>query len=167
MASDPDYETLELESYDDADNGKTPLAQDIDRVDTDTHDQYVGDQVELPIGDKMPTGKVVGRKQDFDGEAKGTTNTKPILDTRMYDVNFPNGEITEYLANVIAKNMFAQCDAEGNQFVLMADFDDHKKDGHAVEIADGFVQKGSNRHRRVTTKGWQICVEWKDGSTTW
>jgi hypothetical protein len=29
------------------------------------------------------------------------------------------------------------------------------------------VQRGSNRHRRITTKGWQLCVEWKDGSTTW
>ena len=33
---------------------------------------------------------------------------------------------------------------EGNQFVLMAAFVDHKRYGHAVEIADGFVQKGSN-----------------------
>ena len=45
-----------------------------------------------------------------------------------------------------------QCDMEGNHFVLMSDFFDHKKDGHALEIADGFVQCGSNRHRQVTTK---------------
>ena len=63
--------------------------------------------------------------------------------------------------------MFAQCDVEGNQFVLMAAFVDHKKDGHAVEIPDGLVQKGLNQHRLVTTKGWQLCVKWKYGSTTW
>ena len=123
--------------------------------------------MELLNGDKMQTGKVVVHKRGPDGEVKGVANTNPILDTRTYDVEFPNGEITEYSANVIAKNMFAQCDMEGNQFMLMAAFVDHKKDGHAVEIADGFIQKGSNQCRRVTTKGWQLCVEWKDGSTTW
>ena len=60
LASDPDYKTPELESYDDAEDGKTPLDQDIDRVDADTHDQYVRDQVELLLGDKMQTRKVVG-----------------------------------------------------------------------------------------------------------
>ena len=50
LAIDLDYKTPELESYYDADNGKTPLAQYIDRVDADTHGQYVGAQVELPIG---------------------------------------------------------------------------------------------------------------------
>jgi hypothetical protein len=29
------------------------------------------------------------------------------------------------------------------------------------------VQNGSNRHKRITTKGWKLCVEWKDGPTTW
>ena len=166
LASDPDYKTPDLESYDDADDGKMPLDQDIDRVDADTHDQYVGDQVELPIGDKMQTGKVMGLKQGLYGEAKGAANTNPIIDTRTYDIEFPNGEITKYSANFIAENMFAQCDMRAKQFVLMAAFVDHNKGGHAVEIANGFVQKGSNRHKQVMTKGWQLCVEWKDGSTT-
>jgi hypothetical protein len=119
---------------------------------------------ELPTGDKMQTGKVISRKRGADGDVKGVANTNPILDSRTYEVEFPDGEVTEYSANVIAENMFAQCDMEGN---LMSALVDHKKDGHAVEIADGFVQRGSNRHRRITTKGWQLCDEWKDGSTTW
>ena len=86
MASDPYYETPDLESYNDADDGKTPLVQDIDRADADTHNQYVGFQVELPIGYKIQTGKVVERKRGLDGEVKGVANTNPILDTRTYDV---------------------------------------------------------------------------------
>jgi hypothetical protein len=58
----------------------------------------------------------------------------------------------------MAENMLVQCDMKGNQFLLMSALVDHKKDGHAVEIADGFVQRGSNCHRRITTKGWQLCV---------
>jgi len=48
------------------------------------------------------------------------SDTNPILDSRTYEVEFPNGEATEYSANVIAKNMFAQFDMEGNQFLLMS-----------------------------------------------
>ena len=75
LASDPYYETPDLESYNDADDGKTPLVQDIDRADADTHNQYVGFQVELPIGYKIQTGKVVERKRGLDGEVKGVANT--------------------------------------------------------------------------------------------
>ena len=69
LAGDPDYETPELEPYDDKDDRKTPLVQDIDKADADTHDKYVGAQVKLPNGDKVQTGKVIGRKRDRDGEA--------------------------------------------------------------------------------------------------
>ena len=110
------------------------------------HDQYVRAQVDLRIGDKMQTGRVVERKRSLDGEVKGVTNTNLILNTRTYEVEFPNGEVSDYSVNVIAEIMFAQCDMKRNQFVLMAAFVDQKKDGHAVEIAYGFVQKGSNRH---------------------
>jgi hypothetical protein len=51
--------------------------------------------VELPNGDNVTTGKVVGRKRGIDGEMKGVANTNPILDTRTYDVEFPNGEVLE------------------------------------------------------------------------
>ena len=44
---------------------------------------------------------------------------------------------------------------------------DHRKDGHAVEKADMYIQAGSNRHLRKMTKGWYLCVEWKDGTTSW
>ena len=112
----------------------------------------------LPNGDNVTTGKVVGQKRGPDGEMKGVASTNPILDTRIYNAEFPNGEVSEYSVNVIAENMFAQCDMEGNQFAMLSSLVDHKKDGHDVEVADGFVQRGNNRHRRITTKGWKICV---------
>ena len=44
-------------------------------------------------------------------------NANPILDTRVYEFVFPNGEVTdsEYGANVIAENMWAPCDLDGKQ----------------------------------------------------
>jgi hypothetical protein len=30
-----------------------------------------------------------------------------------------------------------------------------------------YINHGSNKKVRKTTKGWHICVEWKDGTTSW
>jgi hypothetical protein len=43
---------------------------------------------------------------------------------------------------------------------------DHKTDGHAVEPDDIYIKHGSNNKMRKTTKGWNLCVEWKDVTTS-
>jgi hypothetical protein len=63
--------------------------------------------------------------------------------------------------------MYAQCDTEGNQFNIMDCIIDHKKDGHDLERADMYIKHGINKQVRKTTKGWHLCVEWKDGTTSW
>jgi hypothetical protein len=30
-----------------------------------------------------------------------------------------------------------------------------------------YIKHGSNNKVRKTTKGWHLCVEWKDGTTSW
>jgi hypothetical protein len=99
--------------------------------------------------------------------ARGKASSNPILDTRTYNVEFPDGRSEEYTANVIAKNMYAQCDEEGNQFLMVQDIFGHKTDGHELERADMYIKVGSNRQIRKTTKGWHLCVAWKDGTTSW
>jgi hypothetical protein len=38
----------------------------------------------------------------------------------MYEVEFPDGQVAEYSVNIIAENMYThQCDAEGNQYLLL------------------------------------------------
>ena len=63
--------------------------------------------------------------------------------------------------------MYAQCDAEGNQFLLLDDIVDYKKDGHAVAHSDRYVHLQGRKKTRKTTKGWHLCVQWKDGTMTW
>jgi hypothetical protein len=63
LSSDPDYETLELDSYEDGTDGKVPFVPDIDGADADTYAQYVGAYVELPTGDKMLTGSFLGSEE--------------------------------------------------------------------------------------------------------
>ena len=50
-------------------------------------------------------------------------------------MEFPDGEVTTYTANIIAENMYAQCDEAGNQTVLMDEIVDHKSDATATAIA--------------------------------
>ncbi len=70
-------------------------------------------------------------------------------------------------ANVIAENMMAQCDPEGSQHLLMEAIVDHKTDNHAVKFADRFVTLNGRQHWHKTMAGWKLCVQWKDGSTSW
>ena len=163
-----DAETPHFPIYQDDAGGSPTPAPDAEDVTPDTaSDNYLGAEVLLPHGGQMITGKVKCRKRSIDGNLKGTANRQPILDTRTYEVEFPDGEVAEYAANVIAENMFAQCDLDGRQHLLMDAIVDHKTDGHAVAMADKYITVKGRKHVRQTTKGWHLCVRWKDGTTTW
>jgi hypothetical protein len=144
-----------------------PDIDNLDEHDLDTYDQYLGASVQLSIVDKVQTGKVTVWKRGLDGVARGKASANPTLDTITYNVEFPGGRSEEYTANVIAENMYAQCYEDGNQFLVLQDIVGHKTDGHAVERADMYIKVGSNRQIRKTMKGWHLCVEWKDGTTSW
>jgi hypothetical protein len=90
-----------------------------------------------------------------------------MLDTITYEIDFHDGRSDEYTANAISENMYAQCDIEGRKYNFMEGIIDHKTDGHAVEPADMYIKHGSHNKVRKTTKGWHLCVEWKDGTTSW
>jgi hypothetical protein len=51
-----------------------------------------------------------------------------MLYTMTYAIEFPDGRTDEYTANVIAENMYAQCDIEGRQYNLMEGIFDHNTD---------------------------------------
>jgi hypothetical protein len=98
----------------------------------------------------------------------GKSHDNYLLDTRRYEVEFDDGTIDEYYANVIAENLFSQVDLEGNQYMLMKEISDHRKDKTAVPISDGMItMKNGRMFRKKTTKGWQVLVEWKEGGSDW
>ena len=63
--------------------------------------------------------------------------------------------------------MYAQCDAEGKQFHLMEAIVDHKMTADAVQKEDIYFMLRGRQHMKHTTKGWMLCVEWKDKSVSW
>jgi DNA-dependent RNA polymerase auxiliary subunit epsilon len=94
-------------------------------------------------------------------------NANSMLDTRTYEIEFHDGLSDEYTANAIAENLYAQCDIEGRKYNRMEGIIDHKTDGHDVEPSDMYINHGSNKKVRKTTKGWHLCFEWKYGTTSW
>ena len=91
-----------------------PEADEID------YDKYLNAEVLLPQGDEMKAGTVKTRLKDKDGNVVGSSNDNPILDTRIYEVVFPDGNTQSYAANEIATNMYSQVDTEGYRYQLMS-----------------------------------------------
>jgi hypothetical protein len=165
-----DFVTPMYDCYEDDEvtASKIPYIDDVkNEDDVDTYYHYVGAHVRVPIGDEICTGKVFRRNREMDGTVRGRANANSMLDTRTYKIEFLDGRSDEYTANVIAENMYAQCDAEGRQYNLTEGIIDHKTDDHAVYHADMHIKHGSNKQVRKKTKGWNLCVEWKYGTTRW
>jgi hypothetical protein len=69
---------------------------------------------------------------------------------------------------MIAQAMYSQCDIDGNQYLLLDQFVDHRKDDTAIALTEQTVHHDNGRtYQQKTTTGWQICCQWIDGSTTW
>jgi hypothetical protein len=164
---DGDAETPEFEAYSDDSDGAEPRMPEADDYDADTFDKYLGAETLLSSGDSMLRGIVKTRKRDADGNPIGKANSNPLLDTRLYNVQFSDGNIKEYAANVIAESIYSQVDDEGRHHLLLATLVDHEKDDTAVSADDGYIVTNGNRRRKLMTKGWKLCVKWKDGSTSW
>ncbi len=131
-------------------------------------DQYINAHVVLPGRDGLEVlAKVAGRKRDHNGRAVGEANANPILDTRVYHVEFPDGHVEEYSTNKIAEALYSQLDEEGYNTSIIEEICDHQRTESAIGISDGYVGEGSKRKPVVTTKGWKLQVKWKDGSYDW
>jgi hypothetical protein len=143
--------------------GEMPEADDWT---ADAFDQYINAEVMLPRGDTLQRAQVKSRKRNADGDPVGTANSNPILDSRVYMVEHPDGAISEFTANVIAENLYSQVDSEGNEYLILSEIIDHRKSHDAVARDDGFLDAEKRQPKR-TTKGWDLLIEWKDGTTSW
>ena len=81
-------------------------------------ENYVGVSIMLPWGETSACGKVISRKKDAEGNPIGRADTNPVKDSCTYEVQFPDGEVAELTANVIAELMYPLCDQEGNKYLL-------------------------------------------------
>ena len=57
----------------------------------DVGDHYVGAEIPMPRGNEMARCQVVVQSCNAGGCTMGHTHTNPIVDTRMYQVEFAGG----------------------------------------------------------------------------
>jgi hypothetical protein len=98
-------------------------------------DTYSNMELALPrSGGEVEFGKVTKRLRDKNGLPIGTANDNPILDTKVYEVEFPDGHKTSLTANAtIVENLFAQVDSEGNRHVLFDEIVSYQTNGKEVK----------------------------------
>jgi len=156
----PIFEPSEVTADDEIQDDMFPT-KEADEYTPEAYDEYLLAQVVLPKGDHMVRGKVVRRLRDSNGNPIGKRNLNPILDTREYEVLFPDGSTESYLANAIAENLYSQVDGEGKSFTLLEEIMDHERDSSAL------TQEEITKRNRHTTKDWKFLVLWKDGMTSY
>ena len=131
----------------------------------ESSDEHIGMELTLPYQGESRRGKIVKRKRNENGELVDTVHENPMLDTRVYEVDFGNGGYKEYSTNLIMENLYAQIDEEGNQYSILKGIVAAKSDDTALKMNEGWItMPGNLRRRRVTTKGWKIKVKWEDDS---
>ena len=92
------------------------VKEDDDLFTPDTYDMYLNMELAIPQGDSLEPrlARVTKRLKDANRIPIGTTDDNPLLDTRMYEVEYLDGEHASLSANHIAENLFTQVDDEGN-----------------------------------------------------
>jgi Reverse transcriptase (RNA-dependent DNA polymerase) len=124
-------------------------------------DEYLSKDVLLPRGGQLVKARVLKRTRDGDGIPKGSRHRNPILDTREYEVEFPDNSVSTYTANIIAENLSAQADIEAHPYAMFVGIEDHRKNDDALTSDD------VNNSYAYTTLGWDLLVRWVNGITTW
>ena len=133
------------------------------------YDKIINAEVLLQCGDEKQKAKVIGRALGPDGVTAGEYDDNPMLNSIVYDVEFPDGTVREYSANIIAENMLTQVDSDGYSLTMMEGIVDYRRDeATAVSSQDGYVvTKRGQKQPRKTTVGWTLLVRWKDQSESW
>ncbi|KAL7488248.1 hypothetical protein ACHAW6_013826 [Cyclotella cf. meneghiniana] len=84
-----------------------------------------------------------------------TAHKQPAMDTRVYEVRFPDCRAKELAVNTIAEALYAQCDPDGNQYIMLDAIVDYRKN---PDVAISW----NNQVKIVNA-----VLSLKDSSTSW
>eukprot|EP00985_Skeletonema_marinoi_P022630 scaffold14553_cov92-Skeletonema_marinoi.AAC.2 len=81
--------------------------------DSSMTDLMIGIEVLMPHGEEgQQLCKVLRKSVDAEGKTTGIYDEDPSLNTLIYDIEFPDGHIEQYGANMIAQNVLEQLEDE-------------------------------------------------------
>ena len=85
------------------------LDDEFDSAYMEKNDPIIGTRIQLPHeSGEAKEAVVIARKRNHDGTLIGTANDNPVLDSRIYEVQFPDGSYSEYSTNVLLENLYQQ-----------------------------------------------------------
>ena len=126
------------------------------------YNNYVLEHIKVPFGDEEVIAMVKWRKRYTNGKTIGISNDYPLLDTRLYGVELPDGTVEELAANAIAEKLLAQCNEDGFMYQILDKIVDHRTNGQEISTYDAYIDNTSVRKLRKTTIGWELCFQWRD-----
>jgi hypothetical protein len=77
------------------------------------YDKILRSEVSLQLGENLTVEKVTKRALGPNSNVTGTYDENQCLNLMIYEVEFPDGQLKEYAANVIVENMLTQVDSDG------------------------------------------------------
>ena len=109
------------------------------------------------------------RKLNFKGKPVGSSKLSPILDSRIYELEFFDERIEEYTVNVILENLVEQVKSNDWDTSLFDEIISARKEEKiAIEKGErAFTMVDGIRKPIITYKGWNIQIKWKDRSVSW
>ena len=132
-------------------------AQELESIETDTYDELLLVEPLLEKDGELFRAKIIGRKRDVHGNLVGTYHSNPLLNTRIYLAEFPDGYIQEYSANRIAEAIYDNVDDNGTDELLFDSIIGHEH----------IPTQEQHDQNTFSTQGWNICIAWKDGTSSW
>lgn len=149
-----------------------PYHDDVHGLDApcaELQDNLVGAEVNIPTEDGNILGKVKKRKRDHETNMLiGTSNRNPLMDTRLYEVELPDGTYTDYSANVLIENIINSANDNGQTPMFIDEIVGHRFNKEAIHPEDGwYITPQGAKKRVITTRGCELNIQWKDGTTSW
>ena len=126
--------TPQYDPYNDVTQNEQTFPQPAEELEPtpEVSDHYIGSEILLPRGDEMARGHVIAWSNNARRNIVARAHMNPILETRMYQVEFAGGYVKELTTNVIAESMYIQCDADRNKYLLLDTLVDYHKGNETI-----------------------------------
>ena len=130
-------------------------------------DLIINAKINLSERDRAELGKVIDQKWNANGLLIGRKHQNPMLDLPLYIIEFPDGGTQEVSYNAITEHLFSQVDSKGNQYQIFCEIINHCKKKGVRDKANQYQHQGTKQVKKKTIAGWDLEVEWCDGTMSW
>jgi hypothetical protein len=145
-----DFEGLPPLDEPDDESNLPPLDVDYEEI----MDPLINAEIILHQGDGIALARISEKKRAHDGSPIGHKNKNQLLDSQIYIVKFPDGEMKDVGFNILAEHIFSQIDKDGNQFILFSSIIGHRRIENAIDKEDQIRINGKRKIKKKTLTGW-------------